>query len=194
MSAEPAHPPHRHLTPDTIRFCPLCGANLGRRTVGPEQRPETVCSGCEFVYYVSQKVVAGTIPWQDGRLLLTRRAIQPALGKWTFPGGYVDWGETVDAGALRETREETGLTVDLGALVGVYSYEASPVVIVVYEAAVTGGVLTPCHEADRLEWVTPAEVPWDELAFPSTVAAVRDFLARRTGDGPGHARGSALPT
>jgi hypothetical protein len=61
----------------------------------------------------------------------------------------------------------------------VYSYPASPVVIVVYEAAVTGGVLTPCHENDRLEWVTPAEIPWDELAFPSTVAAVRDFLALR---------------
>jgi ADP-ribose pyrophosphatase YjhB (NUDIX family) len=181
MAAEPAHPPHRHLTPDTIRFCPLCGARLQRRLVGPEPRPEMVCSGCEFVYYVSQKVVAGTIPWQDGRLLLTRRAIPPSLGKWTFPGGYVDWGETVDAGALRETREETGLTVKLGALVGVYSYEASPVVIVVYEAAVTGGALTLCHENDRLEWMTPAEIPWDELAFPSTLAAMRDFLARRAG-------------
>jgi hypothetical protein len=53
------------------------------------------------------------------------------------------------------------------------------VVIVVYEAIVTGGTLTVCHENDRLEWVSPAEIPWDELAFPSTVAAVRDFLARR---------------
>ena len=179
MSADPAHPPHAHLTPDTIRFCPLCGAGLARQPVGLEQRPEMVCSGCGFVYYVSQKVVAGTIPWQDGRLLLARRSIHPAYGKWTFPGGYVDWGETVDAGALRETWEETGLTVALGELVGVYSYASAPVVIVVYEAAVTGGTLTVCHENDRLEWVTPAEVPWDELAFPSTVAAVRDFLARR---------------
>ena len=132
---------------------------------------------------MNQKVVAATIPWQDGRLLLTRRAITPALGKWTFPGGYVDWGETVDAGALRETWEETGLTVELGELVGVYSYAGVPVVIVVYEAVVTGGTLTLCHENDRLEWVTPAEVPWDELAFPSTVAAVRDFLARRPARG-----------
>ena len=180
MSADPAHPPHTHLTPDTIRFCPLCGAVLARHPVGPEKRPEMVCSGCGFIYYVNQKVVAGTIPWQDGRLLLTRRAIHPAYGKWTFPGGYVDWGETVDGGALRETWEETGLTVELGGLVGVYSYASAPVVIVVYEAIVTGGTLTLCHENDRLEWVAPAEIPWDELAFPSTVAAVRDFLARRT--------------
>jgi len=60
-----------------------------------------VCGGCEFVYYLDQKVVAGTIPLVDGRLLLTRRAIEPSRGKWTFPGGYVDWGETVDAAAFK---------------------------------------------------------------------------------------------
>ena len=172
-----------HLTPGRIRFCPLCGQGLERRPIPPDGRPEMVCTGCDFIYYLSPKVVAGTIPSEDGRILLTRRAIHPSHGKWTFPGGYVDWGETVDAGALRETWEETGLTVELGELVGVYSYAGAPVVIVVYEATVTGGTLTICHENDRLEWVSPAEIPWDELAFPSTVAAVRDFLARRTARG-----------
>jgi ADP-ribose pyrophosphatase YjhB (NUDIX family) len=190
--ADPAHPPHRHISPETIRFCPLCGAGLVATPMGPDKRPEMVCSGCGFIFYMTQKVVAGTIPWQDGRFLLTRRAIDPAIGKWTFPGGYVDWGETVDAAALRETWEETGLTVELSGLVGVYSYANAPVVIVVYRARVLGGALTLCHENDRLEWVTPAEVPWEELAFPSTVAAMRDFLAR-PGDGD-HARGNALPT
>jgi ADP-ribose pyrophosphatase YjhB (NUDIX family) len=189
MSSDPLP---RALTPETMRFCPLCGARLERRPIGPDQRPEMVCGGCEFVYYLNQKVVAGTIPFADGRILLTRRAIEPSLGKWTFPGGYVDWGETVDAAALRETWEETGLTVELGGLLGVYSYANAPVVIVVYRARVLGGALTLCHENDRLEWVTPAEVPWEELAFPSTVAAMRDFLAR-PGDGD-HARGNALPT
>ena len=151
-----------------------------------------VCEGCDFVYYLDQKVVAGTIPLEDGRILLTRRAIHPAHGKWTFPGGYVDWGETVEAAALRETWEETGLTVELGGLVGVYSYPISPVVIVVYGARVLDGTLTLCHENDRLEWIAPAEIPWPELAFPSTGAALRDFLAR-LGDG-GHASRNALPT
>jgi ADP-ribose pyrophosphatase YjhB (NUDIX family) len=187
--ADATHPPHRHLSPETIRFCPLCGAGLVPKPIGVDKRPEMVCSGCEFIFYVNQKVVAGTIPWQDGRLLLTRRAIEPAIGKWTFPGGYVDWGETVDAAALRETWEETGLRVELGGLIGVYSYATAPVVIVVYRARVLGGTLTLCHENDRLEWVTPAEVRWEDLAFPSTVAAMRDFLARpSSGD---HAPGNA---
>jgi mutator protein MutT len=173
MSAEPVY---RSLTPDAIRYCPLCGGQLERRSVGPEQKLEMVCSHCGFVYYLGQKVVAGTIAMEGGRILLTRRAIHPAHGKWTFPGGYVEWGEPVEQAAIRETLEETGLTVDLGGLIGVYSYPASPVVIVVYTARVLGGVPTPCHENDRVEWIGRDAIPWDDLAFPSTTAALRDFL------------------
>jgi len=176
MSTEPAHRP---LTPAGVRFCPLCGGRIERHPIGPERKLEMVCGGCGFVYYLGQKVVAGTIAMEDGRILLTRRAIDPAHGKWTFPGGYVEWGEPVESAAVRETYEETGLTVDLGGLVGVYSYPATPMVIVVYEARVTGGTLTPCHENDLVEWVGRNAIPWEELAFPSTAAALRDFLAGR---------------
>ncbi len=171
-------PLHHNLSPDLIRFCPLCGGCLERRPIPPEGKPEMVCAGCHFVYYLSQKVVAGTIAMEDGRILLTRRAINPAHGKWTFPGGYVDWGEPVVDAAIRETYEETGLTVELGDLVGVYSYRTTPVVIVVYKARVIGGTLAVCHENDRVEWIAPSDIPWAELAFPSTTAALRDFLAR----------------
>jgi ADP-ribose pyrophosphatase YjhB (NUDIX family) len=171
---------HRDLNPEITRFCPLCGAGLERRAVPPEGKRELVCTDCAFVFYLSHKLVAGAIPVDGDRILLTRRAIHPAHGKWTFPGGFVDWGEPVEAAAVRETFEETGLEVTLGRLVGVYSYEGSPIVIVVYRATVTGGTLATCHENDRVEWRLPAEIPWDELAFPSTHEALRDFL----GSGP----------
>ena len=176
MSAEPSY---LTLTPEGIRFCPLCGARLERRPVGLEKKLEMVCVDCGFVYFLGQKVVACTIAMNADRILLTRRAINPAHGKWTFPGGYVDWGEPVERAAIRETYEETGLSVDLGSLVGVYSYAATPVVVVVYEARVIGGILTPCHENDRVEWVGRDAIPWTELAFPSTHAALRDFLEGR---------------
>jgi len=168
----------RILSPATMRFCPLCATALGRAPVPPDQREQSVCPSCDFVFYLNPKVVAGTIPEQDGRLLLTRRAINPGHGLWTFPGGFVDFGETVSAAAVRETFEETGLTVDLTGLLNVYSYPGSPVIIV-YTARVTGGTLTPCAENDRLEWVTPAEIPWDALAFPSTREALREWTGAR---------------
>jgi len=93
----------RLLTPDGVRFCPLCGGALERRPVPPEGRHEPVCTGCGFVFYLNHKVVAGTIPESDGRILLTRRAINPSYGKWTFPGGFVDWGEPVETAALTDT-------------------------------------------------------------------------------------------
>ena len=172
-----AHP-HRFLAPDTIRFCPLCAAPLARQPVPPDQREQAVCSACGFVFYLNPKVVAGTIPEQDGHVLLTRRSINPGHGLWTFPGGFVDFGEAVTDAALRETWEETGLKVELTGLHGVYSYPGSPVIIV-YTARVTGGTLTSCAENDRLEWMTPGAIPWDALAFDSTREALREWVAAR---------------
>jgi ADP-ribose pyrophosphatase YjhB (NUDIX family) len=168
----------RVLAPTTIRFCPLCAGPLGRAAVPPDQREQAVCRGCGFIFYLNPKVVAGTIPELDGRILLTRRSINPGHGLWTFPGGFVDFGETVSDAAVRETLEETGLAVDLTGLLNVYSYPGSPVIIV-YTARVTGGTLTTCAENDRLEWLTPAEIPWETLAFPSTREALREWAGAR---------------
>ena len=176
MSSE--HEVHRALNPTSIRFCPLCGAALAREAVLPDNGEQSVCSRCRFVFYLNPKVVAGAIPEQDGKLLLTRRSIDPGRGLWTFPGGFVDFDEPVTDAAIRETREETGLDVALDGLLDVYSYPGAPVIIV-YRAHVTGGTLTPCHENDLVEWVTPDQIPWDTLAFASTRAALRDWVFRR---------------
>jgi len=174
---------HRMLTPDTAQYCPLCGGFLAREPVPPDHREQAVCARCRFVFYLNPKVVAGTLPEQDGRVLLTRRTINPGNGLWTFPGGFVDFGESVPDAALRETFEETGLKVDLTGLHAVYSYPGSPIIIV-YRARVLGGALTPCEENDLLEWRAPREIPWDALAFPSTREALREWVAAR-GEMPG---------
>ena len=144
---------HHQLSPQSIRFCPLCSGALERRPVPPEGKQEMVCGGCSFIFYLNHKVVAGTIPEDEGRVLLTRRTIQPARGKWVFPSGFVDWGEPVEDAAVRETWEETGLKVELSGLLGVYSYPGTPIVIVVYRARVLEGEITTCSENDRVEWV-----------------------------------------
>ena len=172
-----AHGPD--LRPDTLRFCPLCGGTLVRQGVPPDGREHPVCSGCDFVFYLHPKLVAGTLPVSDGRVLLTRRAIEPARGLWTFPGGYVDWGEDVREAARRETLEEVEVAVRLDGLLGVYSYRDAPVVVVVFRATVPEGA-APAPNADEVLEVAyfgPDEIPWDALAFPSTEAALRDWAA-----------------
>jgi ADP-ribose pyrophosphatase YjhB (NUDIX family) len=169
---------HRVLAPATIRFCPLCGGDLRVEAVPPDHREQSVCTRCRFVFYLSPKLVAGTIPEDDGRVLLTRRSINPGRGLWTFPGGFVDFGETVTDAAVRETFEETGLRVQLTGLHNVYTYPGAPVIIV-YRATVLGGTLTTCAENDCVEWRGLSEIPWDDLAFPSTREALREWVAAR---------------
>ncbi|HEU5322621.1 MAG TPA: NUDIX hydrolase [Methylomirabilota bacterium] len=168
----------RILAPSTIRFCPLCGAPLGREPVPPDHREQAVCPRCRFVFYLNPKVVAATLPEQDGRVLLTRRAIDPGRGLWTYPGGFVDFGESVTDAAVRETFEETGLEVELAGLHNVYSYAGAPV-IVVYLARVVGGALATCAENDALEWAAPEAIPWETRAFPSTREALREWVGAR---------------
>src|SRR2546427_11418870 len=114
-----------------MRFCPLCGAALRRESVPPDHREQSVCSRCRFVFYLNPKLVAATIPEDDGgRVLLTRRSLNPSRGLWTFPGGFVDFGETATDAAIRETFEETGLQVELTGRLNVVTYPAAPIIVV----------------------------------------------------------------
>src|SRR5687767_7561197 len=93
------------------RYCLRCGHFLVERFVAAEGRSRHQCESCGFVHYQNPRVVAAIIVSHEGRLLLQQRAIEPSLGKWTFPGGFLELGERVEDGARRETLEETGLDV-----------------------------------------------------------------------------------
>jgi ADP-ribose pyrophosphatase YjhB (NUDIX family) len=162
----------RDLSPNTLRFCPLCGAAVVRRVVARDMREHPVCSECGFVCYLHPKIVAVTIPVRDGRVL--------AHGLWTFPGGYVDWGESVAEAARREMREEVGLDLDPAGLVGIYSYPGAPVVIVVYHVTVPDGLdaEADAHEVSETGYFARDEVPWEALAFRSTREALEDWFRR----------------
>jgi NADH pyrophosphatase NudC (nudix superfamily) len=123
----PVTPNHRvqHRYPEAIRFCALCGGEMQVRTVMPDRKRLKVCAACGYVDFQGPKLAAGCPIIDSGRVLLLRRGIVPQIGKWTFPGGYVDLGETPRLAALRETIEEVGKTVTPGPLLGLYSDPAS---------------------------------------------------------------------
>ncbi|MGH7794471.1 MAG: NUDIX domain-containing protein [Candidatus Binatia bacterium] len=160
------------------RFCPRCGGSLKQQVVKINEPKRLVCQACSFIFYQDPKVVAGTVFTLDGGIVLLKRGVEPALGKWVFPGGYVDRGESVQEAAIRETKEESQLDVRLGPLLNVYSYPRSPNVIVVYTAQVTGGELAAADESVEAGIFTSKEVPWHDLAFDSTKQALDDYINR----------------
>ena len=158
--------------------CPKCGHLLESRILKPIEPARLVCSSCGFVFFLDPKVAACTVFTLDRKVVLLQRGIEPSYGKWVFPGGYVDRGETVPEAAIRETREEVNLEVRLDSLLGVYSYRHSPVIIVVYAAEIIGGLLRAADEALDARPFSTEEIPWNELAFPSTYEALRDYAKK----------------
>jgi len=168
---------HHHThEPIEYRFCPRCGGDLEKRIVKPTEPKRLVCLNCSFIFYQDPKVVAGTIFTLDGRIVLLKRGVEPAMGKWVFPGGYVDRGESVHEAAIRETKEESQMDVKLGPLLNVYSYPRSPNIIVVYAAQVVGGELAAGDESVEARVFAPTEIPWNDLAFDSTKDALKDYI------------------
>ena len=162
--------------PPAYRFCPRCGHPLDSRILKAGEPSRLVCRGCAFVFFLDPKIATGVVFSYDGGILLVQRAIHPSYGKWVFPGGYVDRGETLEAAALREVQEESGLVVRLTRLLGAYSFPDNPVIVVAYAGDVTGGSLKIDDESLAVRSFPPAEIPWDQLAFPSTVQVLKDYL------------------
>lgn len=171
--------------PANAKFCPLCGAEMAPRIVLPDRIERKVCTTCGFVHFPSPKLVAGCLVVDAGRVLLLRRGIEPSLGKWTFPGGFVDFGESAADAAIRETFEEVGMraTLALGSVLGVFSDAENPsVAVVVYLAAsLSEAAPSVSEEATEVRYFAPAEIPWDDLAFRTTIDALKAWLATVAG-------------
>ena len=158
------------------KFCPRCGNRLGVRLLKRGDPERLVCESCGFVFYQGPKLVAGALFEADGGVLLVKRDIEPGYGKWTFPGGFVERGETAEAAAQREVLEETGLEVRVSGIVGLYSYEGQVPAIAVFAARVVGGEPLPLDETMAVRGYRRDEIPWSDLAFPSTEHALKDYL------------------
>jgi ADP-ribose pyrophosphatase YjhB (NUDIX family) len=156
------------------RYCPRCGEEA------EIEYPRSMsCPHCGYGAYYNPKPVAAAIPvTASGDVVLLKRGFEPGKDLWTFPGGFVDLGESVEEAALREVREEIEADVELQALVGVYSKAEERVVLIVFAATIEVEPRTT-PEAPEVKAFAPDEIPWEALAFWSTTDALRDFLAGR---------------
>ncbi len=156
-----------------VRFCQLCGRELGDRLVDGKTRRH--CAPCGLTVFLDPKVAAVVLALVDGKLVLVRREMEPQIGRWAFPSGFVDRGESVEDAAIREFKEETGLDARLERLIGVYSDTDSPVVLVVYQAAVVVGSLQAGHDATDAALFDPDRLP--PLPFPHDDRILADWRA-----------------
>lgn len=167
----------------SLNFCSRCGAELLFGIVPGEDRQRSACPSCGHITYVNPRLVVTTLPiTADGRIVLLRRGIEPGLGAWAQPGGFLEVDETVTEAAIRETLEETGLIVRPGEIVGLYTRLEAAVVVLALEADVIGGTAGPTPEALEIEAFDAADIPWSGLAFKTTYWALVDWLGRRHPD------------
>ena len=158
-------------------YCQTCGGPTAEREVDGRARP--VCARCGAVTYLDPKLAAAVVVERAGRVLLGRRGPGTReAGKWSFPAGFVERGERVEDAAVREAKEEVGLAVALGPLLGLYSAPGETVVLAVYAATASGD---PVAGDDLVEvgWFLPDALP--DLAFPHDARILADWRAHRSG-------------
>lgn len=171
---------------DGVKFCPRCGAPLVTEVV--DERPRQVCPDCGWVHWRNAKPCAGALVVRNGKVLLVRRIIEPFLGYWDIPGGFCEADEHPAEAAIRETREETGLEIELTGLLGLWmdTYEGSTTLNVYYLARPLSRRIQVGSDADGAAWFAPRALP-AKIAFANGRKAL---AAWATGDPtPLHLRG-----
>jgi len=167
----------------SLNFCSRCGSSLEFGAVEGEDRHRLACRSCGYISYVNPRLVVSTIPITEaGEVVLLRRGIEPGRGWWAQPGGFLEVDETVTEGAIRETLEETGLLVEPGEIVGLYSRLEAAVVVLAIEARVVGGEVRLNPEALEIQAFEPAAIPWPGIAFNTTHWALHDWVRRSRPD------------
>ncbi len=156
-------PPPAHFL--NAKWCPLCRGKLRVAQICGRTRLACTRRGCRYVHWDSPKPVVVCVVEVDGRIVLVRRAIEPAIGQWCIPGGYIEAGETAEDAAARECFEETGLIVKIVSLIGAYApcHDVNEIILV-YKAVVEGGSVDPGDEESEVGMFNQSELP-EDIAF-----------------------------
>ena len=162
-----------------MKFCSNCGAPVVRRIPPGDTLPRFVCDACGIVHYQNPLVVVGSIPEHEGRILLCRRAIEPRYGYWTLPAGFLENGETVAAGAVRETTEEAGASIELGQPFSLVSVPCVNQVHLFFRARLQHLDFKPGEETLEVALCDEASIPWKDIAFRTVALTLRHWFADR---------------
>jgi ADP-ribose pyrophosphatase YjhB (NUDIX family) len=166
-----------------MKYCSECGHKvvLEKSPLVPMSR--FVCTACRAVFYQSPRLAAGCIAEWKGRILLCRRAVEPARGRWGLPAGFVVPGESTRIAAARETLEEANVAVEIQRAYALFHVPHANQLRVIFLARLLDDKFTPGAETLEVRLFEEADVPWDDLAFATTGNALsKNFRDRAAGD------------
>jgi len=161
---------------ERYRFCPRCGGALSRRKTDGQDR--LVCQACDFIFYQNPVPAVAVIIPRGKSIVLVKRAEEPLRGHWCLPAGFMELDETPEQCAIRETREETGLDIEVTRLFGVEKGGDDPraqVVLIIYLAKHLGGELRAGDDASEAGLFGPQELPPD-IAFRTHRRAIAKYF------------------
>lgn len=163
-----------------MKFCSACGHPVEFRIPPGDQLPRHVCDHCGTIHYHNPRIIAGCVPEAaDGRVLMCRRAIEPRLGYWTFPAGFLELGETSAQGAARETLEESQALVEIDDLFAVIAVPYVSQVYMLHRGRMLNDHHGVTHESSETRLMREDEIPWGEIAFPTVYHGLKFFFEDR---------------
>ncbi len=162
-----------------MKFCSECGAPVALKIPAGETLPRHVCAACNTIHYSNPKMVIGCIPEWEDKILLCKRGIEPRLGFWTPPAGFMENGETTAEAALRETLEEANARVEVGELFSMLSVPHVNQVHIFYRARLLDLDYSPGAESLEVALFGEAQIPWKEIAFRTISTTLRYFYEDR---------------
>lgn len=162
-----------------MKYCSNCGATVAFRVPPGDSLPRHVCDQCGSIHYVNPKMVVGAIPEWEDRILLCRRAIEPRLGLWTLPAGFMENEETTAEAAARETLEEACARIEVGDLFTLIDVPQISQVHMLYRARLLDLDFRPGVESLEVALFAEDEIPWQEIAFRSVALTLRHYFEDR---------------
>lgn len=159
-----------------IEYCRICGIPMETRIPEDDDHARLVCPGCGHIHYENPKLVVGCIPVIGDRLLLCKRNIAPQKGRWTLPAGYLENGESVQDGAVRETLEETRSAVEIIAPYRMFNLVFVHQIYLMFRAKLLDENFGPTKESTAVRLFHEADIPWEDIAFESIRQTLKDYF------------------
>jgi ADP-ribose pyrophosphatase YjhB (NUDIX family) len=169
-----------------MNFCNHCGAQVEFRIPPGDHLPRYICESCGTIHYQNPRLIVGCVPDYHGKILLCRRAIEPRRGFWTVPAGFMENGETLQQAAARETYEEALARVEIGSLLTVVHVLHAHQVHVFFRATLKEPEFGAGVESLEATLLDPQDIPWSDIAFPSTDYTLKRYLEDRAAGREAH--------